>query len=204
VYKSTDNGRTWAHKINGMGDNTFSHHIVLASDGTLYQTVMRTHTDGAAYQSTDGGDSWAKLNLPERVTFPNKIAADPHDPKRLYLTAWPSDAEGTGGGVYRSLDGGATWTCVFDERVRVFGVAADPKRPGHVYIVTFEHSAHRSMDGGDTWERIRGYRFKWGQNPVIDPHDDEKLYITTFGGGIFHGPKAGGDGYADDIDGFML
>jgi photosystem II stability/assembly factor-like uncharacterized protein len=202
--------------MNGIGENTFSFDLHLASDGTLYQTVMRTRnndqeltpekkaaTDGAVYKSTDGGDTWTKLTLPAGVTFPNKIVSNPARPDTLYFTAWPDD-DARGGGVYRSGDGGKTWECVFDEHKRVFGITTDPKNPGHIYITTFEHSAHRSLDSGNTWERIRGYRFKWGQNPVIDPHNEDKIYITTFGGGIFHGPKAGSDGAWDDIEGFML
>jgi photosystem II stability/assembly factor-like uncharacterized protein len=216
VFKSVDNGRTWTRKMNGVGENTFSFDLDLASGGALYQTVMKTRhddagltpemktaTDGAVYKSADGGDTWVKLALPGEVTFPNKIISDPANPDRLYFTAWPDDGD-KGGGVYRSDDGGETWACVFDEKKRAMGITLDPKHTSHVYITTFEHAAYRSLDGGDTWERIRGYNFKWGQNPVIDPHDDRMLYITTFGGGIFHGPKAGSDEPWDDIEGFML
>ena len=58
-------------------------------------------------------------------------------------------------------------------------------RPG------FESSAWRSADRGVTWTRIPGFNFKWGQRVIPDPLDHNKIYITTFGGSVWHGSVNG-------------
>ena len=70
-------------------------------------------------------------------------------------------------------------------------VRIDPKRPNVLYTTGFDAAAYRSEDKGETWERIKGFNFKWGANVVPDPADDNKIYICTWGGGVWHGPAAG-------------
>ncbi|HZK71219.1 MAG TPA: hypothetical protein VFD03_06835 [Clostridia bacterium] len=45
----------------------------------------------------------------------------------------------------------------------------------------------------DDGTRIKGYNFKWGHNPIMDPYNDGMMYITTFGGSVLYGPKEGYD-----------
>ncbi len=54
-------------------------------------------------------------------------------------------------------------------------------------------------DFGENWNRIEGYRFKWGQRPVPDPNHPGMLFLTTYGGSVFYGPAEGVKGAADDI-----
>jgi len=56
-----------------------------------------------------------------------------------------------------------------------------------------------STDRGETWTRIRGYNFKWGQRVIADPKDASKIYVTTFGGSVWHGPAAGDATAAEDV-----
>ena len=56
-----------------------------------------------------------------------------------------------------------------------------------MYAAGFESSAWRSADRGVTWTRIPGFNFKWGQRVIPDPLDHNKIYITTFGGSVWHG-----------------
>ena len=206
VYKSIDHGKTWQIKNNGIGENRHAYQIKRAADGTLYLVVIKgrrcSYTmeetdhaydflDGALYRSVDGAENWEQIVLSQGVIFPHKVEIDPSNLNRIYVTAWPvsfADCEKYGG-VYRSEDGGKTWENVFDEQVRVYGVEVDPKHPNCVYIVTFEHDAFRSEDYGSTWKRIDGYNFKWGHNPIMDPYDDNMIYISTYGGSVFHGRK---------------
>ncbi|MDQ1408881.1 MAG: hypothetical protein QOJ41_616, partial [Acidobacteriaceae bacterium] len=55
----------------------------------------------------------------------------------------------------------------------------------------FESSAWRSSDRGEHWSRIPGFNFKWGHRVMTDPAVAQKIYITTFGGGVWHGSVNG-------------
>jgi photosystem II stability/assembly factor-like uncharacterized protein len=207
VWKSLDGGKSWKTMDSGI-DSSDSHpfQIIIKPDGTLFLVNIRYVKDGevikgGVYKSVDSAESWIKVNIPDCIIFPNKITYDPSDPKVMYLTCWSETfADGEKfGGVYKTADDGETWSQIFDEKSHVFGVTVDPKVPGSVYVVTFEHAAFRSLDGGITWSKLDGYNFKWGQNPIMDPHDEDMIYITTFGGSMFHGPKAGCGYPAEDI-----
>ncbi len=216
VFKSVDGGKTWVLKNNGIGANTSAFELTLTNKGDLYLVVSAApeHRDGkkgrdiysgAVYKSTDGADTWQKLSITEGLLFPNGLEFDRTDPDRLYLACWSdinlSDLVGgdvtreTGGneklfmpgGVFLSEDGGKSWKNIFDEDQYVYDVMADERHNGRLYINTFNSAAYRSDDSGKTWKKLKGYDFHWGQRPVIDVHDKEKIYLTTFGSGVWHG-----------------
>jgi photosystem II stability/assembly factor-like uncharacterized protein len=56
-----------------------------------------------------------------------------------------------------------------------------------LYATGFESSAWRSADRGLTWKRIPGFDFKWGHRVTVYPQDRGQIYITTFGGSVWHG-----------------
>ena len=76
---------------------------------------------------------------------------------------------------------------------------ADMNKKGIFYAAGFNSSAYRSADRGQTWDRIPGYNFKWGKRVQADPYDRDKIYIITFGGGVWHGPAIGDPGALEDI-----
>ncbi|MGD0522817.1 MAG: hypothetical protein ABSA48_16285 [Terracidiphilus sp.] len=208
VYKSSDDGVTWTLKNNGIVQHEpFAWRLARAADGTLYVMVARrsedgsigTAGDGAVYKSTDGAESWTPVKLPAETNGPNGLAIDPHDPQRLYLAAWgrASGTEGTGGGIYLSTDGGGTWKNVLDRDQHIYDVTIDPRDAGTLYAAGFESSAWRSNDRGEHWTRIPGYNFKWGHRVMPDLMDPGMIYISTFGGGVWHGPSVGAEGRAD-------
>jgi hypothetical protein len=57
----------------------------------------------------------------------------------------------------------------------------------------------RSGDGGGTWQRIRGYTFKWGHRVIVDPVNPKMIYITTYGGSVWHGPAQPDSTVPEDI-----
>ena len=106
VYKSTDNGRTWALKNAGLAadprNQPFAWRLTLAQDGTLYLVVARRSERGRI------GDARRRralplhrrrrdlepMPLPPGTNGPNALTVDPADPKRLYLSAWGVHAPG--------------------------------------------------------------------------------------------------------------
>lgn len=210
VFKSTDNGKTWALKNAGITQRQpFAWRIVRADDGALYLIISRrsengeigNEEDGALYRSTDGAEHWEKMALPAGCNGPSGLAIDPARPARMYLAAWGVKTPGgdTGGGVFLTEDGGKSWTNIFHERQHVYDVTVDPKHPDTLYLCGFDASAYRSTDAGKTWQRLRGYNFHWGHRVVLDPEDATKIYITTYGGSLWHGPAVGDPDALEDI-----
>jgi len=210
VFKSTDDGRTWALKNTGLEPRQpFAWRLARAGDGTLYLVVARRsergrigdEDDGALYRSTDGAEHWTRMALPAGTNGPNGIAIDPGDPRRLYLAAWGVATPGgdTGGGLFVSTDAGASWKNVLPESQHVYDVTIDPRDASVLYASGFDQAAWRSADRGATWTRLRGFNFKWGHRVVPDIVDPAKVYVTTFGGSVWHGPATGDPSAVEDV-----
>jgi photosystem II stability/assembly factor-like uncharacterized protein len=208
VYKSSDGGRTWALKNHGITqEGPFAWRLARSSIGTLYVVIARRSEDGsignagdgALYRSTDGAEHWLPVSLPEGTNGPNGLAIDPESPDRLYLAAWAraTGEHGDGGGVFLSENGGKNWKQVLDKDRHIYDVDIDPQDPNVLYAAGFESSAWRSADRGLHWTRIPGFNFKWGHRVIPDPLDHDKVYITTFGGSVWHGAINGQQRGAD-------
>jgi hypothetical protein len=213
VYKSTDGGQTWALKNDGLPKDPLTWRMALGGDGTLYLVTIRRSEDGKfgndqdgwLFRSRNGADSWERVTLPEGVNGPMGITVDPKDPARLYLSAWaryqryamgvvPPD-----GGVYLSADGGQHWQNVFKGSRRIYDVTVDARNSDIVYATGFEAGAWRSADRGKTWSRIAGFNFWGGHRVIPDPADAGKIYITTMGSSVWHGPAVGDPNAVEDI-----
>ena len=217
VFKSTDDGKTWALKNNGLEENTNAFELTIGKNGNLFLTVTPAPAHksgkqgtafypGAVYKSSDGAETWSKLQVTDGLLFPNGVAIDPENPERIYLACWAditlSDLVGgniirqTGaenkmldlpGGIFLSEDGGKTWESIFDEDQYVYDVTVDPYHAGRVYCNTFNQAAWRSDDYGKTWNKLLGYAFHWGHRVIVDQHNPEKVYLTTYGSSVLHG-----------------
>jgi photosystem II stability/assembly factor-like uncharacterized protein len=198
VYKSVDGGRSWKLKNAGISQkDPFAWRLVRDSQGTLYLLIARrsedgsigTEGDGAMYRSSDGAEHWVEVALPQGVNAPNGLAVDPQDSNRIYLATWAraTGQHGDGGGIFLSMDGGKSWRQTLDRDRHVYDVTIDPRDSKVLYAAGFESSAWRSSDRGERWKRIPGFNFKWGYRVIPDPEDERKVYITTFGGGVWHG-----------------
>ena len=215
VYKSVDSGASWEEANSGLGANRFAWQIRCSSTGRLILLLSRGHriegnrrerkittVPGELFTSEDRAASWQPLPLPEGINAPHDIQIDPAEPKRMYLSCWAQSEHGRDvkGGLYRTQDGGKTWKLVFDQVRRVNSAALDPRNPDTIYINTFHNAAFRSDDRGETWRRLEGYRFKWGQRAIPDANDPGMLFLTTYGGSVHYGPAGGVPGAFEDIE----
>jgi photosystem II stability/assembly factor-like uncharacterized protein len=215
IYRSIDDGQNWSPANHGIaGLEPLGWRLARAADGTLYALIARRSEDGrigntgdgALYRSTDRADSWTPVPLPHEANGPNGLAIDPDNPRRLYLALWaratpepisphvgeqltlrkPTILNGTGGGIALSTDGGRTWRWVLERDQHIYDVTVDPRDHNTLYATGFESSAWISRDRGEHWVRIPAYNFKWGHRVEPDPEDPGKVYINTFGGGVWH------------------
>jgi len=210
VYKSTDGGKTWQQKNNGLaGNEPFAWRVTRRdSDGALFLVLCRRSDDGsignaedgALYRSDDKAETWKKIELPQGTNGPMCVLANDG---RLVLSAWGRATDGkftpdVGGGIFVSTDDGRSWKHVLSHDQHIHDLTYDP-RNGMYYACGFNGSAYRSDDKGETWKRIKGYNFKWGKRVDLDVNDPEKIYVITFGGGLWHGPAKGDAASNEDI-----
>jgi len=197
VFRSTDGGRTW-QRVLYKDENTGA--IDLAFDPGNAQTIYAvlwaarqgpweynnaySGSNSGLFKSTDGGNTWQPLTagLPAAADGLSRIGIGiaPSDPRRIY--AWVTAARR--GGIYRSDDAGASWTCVNTE-TRVTGrgddfsnVRVDPKNKDVLYVANT--SVYRSTDGGQTFTAIKGapggddYHTVW-----INPEDPQIVLLAS-------------------------
>lgn len=213
VFKSTDGGKTWKQKNKGLpAKEPFAWRIEKRStDGTLFLIIARrgedatigTEDDGALYKSSDGAESWSKVALPEGTNGPMSLKVDPRNPQTLILSAWGRPvpkrlASDIGGGIFRSADDGKTWDHVLNSDQHIHDITYD-LRAAVFYACGFNGNAYRSEDNGKSWQRIKGYNFKWGKRVEPDATNPEKIFIITFGGGVWYGPAQGDPDAVEDI-----
>src|SRR5579864_4968787 len=121
---------------------------------------------GGVWKSTNGGVTWTPVFDREPVASIGSIAIAPSDPNVIYVGTGEACIRGDisyGDGVYKSVDGGKTWTNVGLKDTRHIGkVIVDPHNPnvvfvaalGHAYGPNPERGIFRSTDGGKTWEKV--------------------------------------------------
>jgi photosystem II stability/assembly factor-like uncharacterized protein len=167
VYRTKDGGKTW-EQVLFLNDSTGVVDLALnpANPRILFAAAWRAERkpwtlvsggpEGGVYRSTDGGDTWKKLEggLPAGVVGKVDVTVSPVNPDRVWAMIEAEPA----GGVYRSDDGGNTWTRTNSEnklRQRAWyytHLEADPKDENTVYGLNT--SFFRSVDGGKTFEDI--------------------------------------------------
>lgn len=179
VWKTTNNGTTFEPQFQdqglmSIGDITVSQQnpdLVWIGTG---ETANRQSTSwgNGVYKSADGGATWAHMGLSESKHV-NRIVIDPTNDDRVFVAALgPLWGPGGERGVYRSTDGGRTWTAVLtvDEDTGANDLVMDPRDPQVLYASTYQRrrtaccfngggpgsGLWKSIDGGDTWTRIRG------------------------------------------------
>ena len=198
VYKSTDDGATWALKNDGIGENLNAWRFCqLPGGGLLLMVAGSTEggvaRDGALYLSLDCAEHWRSLPLPEGVFFANDADWDRENPQRLYLACWGNENgyPARHGGLYATEDGGQSWKALLDTSLHVYGITVIPGAPQALYAAAYEGVVLRSLDGGGSWRALDGIDFKWPKKVQADPNDPSLIYVSTFGSCLWHGPAEG-------------
>jgi photosystem II stability/assembly factor-like uncharacterized protein len=203
VYKSIDDGKTWTLKKDGLGhpQNMRVSRIILHQDGTLFAMVCAMRLargeplrgEGVGlYRSRDGAETWEKVNAARLFLYPKDFAVHPHNSNILLVGTCDAGWGDESGGLYRTEDGGRTWQCIGREGRQTFGGYFHPRHESWLYMTLTEGAPAAglwlSRDNGQTWQAFNDLPFSNIQRIAFDPSDDDRMYVTTFGGSIWRGP----------------
>ncbi len=211
VYKSTDGGRSWRHA--GLSDTRHIPKVLVhPTDPDLVYVAALGHVFGpnserGVFRSRDGGATWEKVLYLDDRHGASDLAMDPGNPEILWAGMWHFDRKPwthtTGseeGGVFRSLDGGDTWTEIeegFPKLMGRIGIEVARSNPEIVYVIaeTHEGTVFRSTDRGETFAQVSNEaevvsRGLYYTHIRVDPEDENRLYavasrlwLSTDGGG---------------------
>jgi len=186
VSKSTDGGASWTTVISGLRDSSnFAERVhSVAVDPTNASTIY-AGTDDGVFKSTDGASTWKKAATGASLVAVSTLAIDPSTPARLFAIANAS----SGPAVYRTQDGGATWTNVGSFPSEATALAVDPRAPSRVFT-TANAAFQRSTDGGATWtaatnDHFFGFGWSFAFPPTgtsVYAATDHGVYLSTDAG----------------------
>lgn len=188
VFKSIDGGNSWIEVNNGLNVRTVN---AIAIDPDTPSTVY-VGTNQGVFKSTDGGGSWTARNQGLTFLAVNALAIDPKRPSTIYagtgfLLGPPAPTVGVEGGIFKSTDGGASWTATaFNERssdIFVASLAIDPKKSQMLYAGTSE-GFFRGLKGGKKWKGptlipIQPNFITMAVNSIaIDPNERSTIHVA--------------------------
>jgi photosystem II stability/assembly factor-like uncharacterized protein len=238
IYKSTDGGETWTNM--GLEDSErIAKVLVDPRDGnTVYACapgkLWSDSPDRGLYKTSDGGKSWSLvLKGGNLSTGCSSISLDPKNPDTIFAALWDFRRKGwtfrsggesaekpSGSGLFRSGDGGKSWTEISDVANKGFpkkpfgrlAVAVAPSAPNVVYafVESTDSALYRSDDGGRTWDKrdksqLMVWRPFYFANLIVDPTNPDRLFkpdlnliMSADGGKAF--ANVGGGTHGDHHD----
>ncbi|MFN6962325.1 MAG: WD40/YVTN/BNR-like repeat-containing protein [Pyrinomonadaceae bacterium] len=213
VYKSIDAGKTWKHV--GLGDTRQIARVrVHPKDPNIVYVAALGHLWGpnaerGVFRTRDGGKTWEKVLFRNNDTGAIDLILDPSNANTIYAafwqvrrTPWTLISGGEGSTIYKSTDGGDTWTELKSNRGLPsgiwgkVGVTVSPVNPNRVWamIEAKDGGLYRSDDGGDTWQRTSDSaairQRPWYYTRVYaDTQQADTVYVLNVG---FHKSVDGG------------
>jgi photosystem II stability/assembly factor-like uncharacterized protein len=241
VYKSIDGGDNWTNI--GLKDSERIAKILVDPSNTETVYVCATgklwsdSDERGVYKTSDGGKTWTKvLKGANGSTGCSMLSLDKQNPKTIYAGMWDFRRQGwtfrsggdgpeatSGSGLFKSTDGGATWTELTDQNAKGLpskpwgrvAVSVAPSKPNVIYAFIEaelpKNGLYRSDDGGQTWTaRDRSQNMVWRPfyfaNLIVDPKDENKIYkpdlsliVSNDGGKSFSNISGGAHGDFHDV-----
>ena len=188
IFLSEDSGRTWRPINNGLNAGIVT--SILLDPVHPNRIYAGTEYVGL-YRSDDAGESWQQTGLDRYAIW--EIAVNPLNPDIIYVGTWGITAYAFEGlAVLRTVDGGATWEIVLELDAAALALAINPTHPDHVYVGTHGSGVFKSLDGGESWQRInQGLCELKIWDLLIAPWDPNYLFVATGGGGIYYSANSG-------------
>jgi photosystem II stability/assembly factor-like uncharacterized protein len=160
LFKSNDGGRSWTFTGTGLKQPVVSLAVAPSDPSVIYAGAGNFDWYGyyaqvGVYRSTDGGASWLPVNIGIDDVQVDALAVDPTDPNVVYAAGEYFCDECNDGGVWKSVDGGATWVELSVEHSAFPAIAMSPTSPNVLYAAASTYgTVYRTVDGGATWSRI--------------------------------------------------
>jgi len=205
VYKSTDGGDTWANV--GLKETRHIAKIRIhpTNPDIVYVAAMGDmfgpNPDRGLFRTMDGGVSWQKVLYQSDFSGAVDLSIDPTNPKIIIAALnhhvshpWDEESGGPGTGLFKTIDGGDTWTDITrnpgmpEGLIGKIGISISPARPSRVYAVieANEGGVYRSDDGGSSWQKVHEDRNKMEipnsyNHITADPQNPDVVYLQHFG-----------------------
>ncbi|MEW6321779.1 MAG: glycosyl hydrolase [Acidobacteriota bacterium] len=203
IYKTTDGGKTWAHV--GLRDSQIVSKIrVHPSNPDLVYAAVLGHAyddndERGVFRSRDGGKNWERVLFRDAKTGAVDLSMDPKNPDVLYAalwqvyrTPWSMESGGPGSGLFKTTDGGTTWTELTkapgmpDGLWGKVGVSVSPVDGNRVYAIIENENGgvFVSDDAGATWRRtnedrnLRQRAFYY-THITADTQDKDTVYVLN-------------------------
>lgn len=201
MYKSTDQGRTWTRIGLTASRQISAVRVHPGNPDVVYVAAQGDRWKGSnergVYRSLDGGKTWTQVLKGENATSgASDLSMDATNPRILYAafwdhqrTPWTVRSGGAGSGLWKSTDGGDTWTRLSEGLPKLMGkigVSVSPANPDRVYaIIEAENGGlFRSDDAGKTWRLLSGDRLiqtrSWYYMHIsADPKNADVVWISN-------------------------
>jgi photosystem II stability/assembly factor-like uncharacterized protein len=203
IWKSTDAGVNWMPANAGLSATFISGMAFdAASPGTLYAIDNEEDQFASSlFKSTDGGASWISLSSGLQGSRVRKLIVDPQNSSLLYAIMQTSPAHSDSDTLFKSADGGASWSLANSGLPGLsYDIALDPLNQGTVYASSYELSQiglgiYKTMDGAISWSYV-GPGLMIGSLPrpaslMVDPQHPKTIYSLYSGQGIWKSTDGG-------------
>jgi photosystem II stability/assembly factor-like uncharacterized protein len=203
IWRSDDGGRTW--KNIGIRDGRHIIRIVVhPRDPNIVWVAVVGHlfgpnTERGVYKTIDGGKTWKKTLFVNDQTGCSDLVMEPGNPTVFYAGMWrvlrtpySMESGGDGSSLWKSVDGGETWTNISSKKGLpkgvwgIVGVAVAPSNPDKIYslIENKDGGLFMSSDGGETWTLTSGdnniRQRAWYYSKVfVDPKNENTVYCPN-------------------------
>jgi photosystem II stability/assembly factor-like uncharacterized protein len=213
IYRSADAGKTWTHLGLRDGQQIPALAVDPRNPNRVFAAVLGhpygSNEERGIFLSIDGGQTWKKSLYKDQNTGGSDVQIDPTNPDVMYASMWKvrqgpwedgNEYNKTGGGLFKSTDGGSTWhplTSGLPKSIVQIYVAISASEPSRLYatVGTTERGdyssgvglgIYRSDDAGENWQKATtdprpAFRIGGGDLPVprVDPKNPDVVYSTS-------------------------
>jgi photosystem II stability/assembly factor-like uncharacterized protein len=204
MYKSTDGGKSWTHigleHTMQIGSIVIDPHNANVAYVAALGHPYAANVERGVFKTTDGGHTWSKVLYKGPDIGATALAMAPDDPNVIYAALWQTrrppwnvypPSNGPGSGLFKTTDGGATWTQLTNglpAHVGRIGLSISNAAPHRIYANVDsppnQGGVYRSDDAGATWTREDGEQRIWQRGwyfsgITADPRNPDVVYVMN-------------------------